>query len=371
MSFRILLSPPHLDGDERDLLLDALDSNWVAPLGPHVDAFEAEMAQALGGEVHAVALSSGTAALHLALLLADVGPGDEVICPTLTFAATANAIRYTGAIPVFVDAEPETWQVDPALVEQTLQEREITAVVTVDLYGHCADHAAIVRAARTAGVPVIEDAAEALGATAADGPAGTHGDLGVLSFNGNKIITTSGGGMLLTHDADTAARARHLATQAREPAPHYEHLEVGYNYRLSNLLAAVGRGQLARLSAKVDRRRAINARYRSHLADLPGVELLTEREGDRATYWLTCLTIDPSAAGVDREVVRRALVEAGIEARPVWKPMHLQPAHRDCPVIGGEVARRLFDTGLCLPSGTSLTDEQVDEIATVILEVLA
>jgi dTDP-4-amino-4,6-dideoxygalactose transaminase len=370
VSFRILLSPPDVGEDERKLLLDAFDSNWIAPLGPHVDAFEAEMAARLDDRVHPVALSSGTAALHLALQLAGVGPGDEVLCPTLTFAATANAIHYVGAQPVYVDAEPRTWQVDPDLVVEALEQRDVAAVVTVDLYGHGADHARIVAAARAAGVPVIEDAAEALGATVQGRPAGTWGDFGVLSFNGNKIITTSGGGMLLAPDAETAARVRHLATQAREPAPHYEHAEVGFNYRLSNLLAAVGRGQLRHLDDKVDRRRAINARYRSHLDGLPGVALLTERDGDRSNHWLTCLTIDPTVAGTDREAVREALVGAGIEARPVWKPMHLQPVWAEANVLGGEVAARIFEHGLCLPSGSAMTDDELDEVAGVIVEVL-
>ena len=369
MSLRILLSPPDVGEAERRALLAAFDSGWIAPVGPDVDAFEQEMAAHLGGEVHAVALASGTAALHLSLLLAGVGPGDEVLVPTLTFAATANAIRYVGATPVLVDAEPATWQVDPSLVVEAIAARR-PAAVTVDLYGHCADRGPVTAAAREAGIPVIEDAAEALGARHRGRPAGTLGDLAVLSFNGNKIITTSGGGMLLTRDAEAAARARYLATQAREPAPHYEHVEVGYNYRLSNLLAAVGRAQLAGLQAKVDRRRAINARYRTHLADLPGLDLLTEREGDVATYWLTCLTIDPEVAGTDPEAVRTALVEAGIEARPVWKPMHLQPAWATAPTVGGEMAARLFDTGLCLPSGSTLTTDEVAEVAAVIVEVL-
>jgi dTDP-4-amino-4,6-dideoxygalactose transaminase len=370
MSFRILLSPPDVGEAERHALLAAFDAGWIAPVGPDVDAFEAEMAAHLGGDVHAVALASGTAALHLALLQAGVGPDDEVLVPTLTFAATVNAIHYTGATPVLVDAEPATWQVDPHRVVEAIATRRPAAVVTVDLYGHCTDHDPIVAAAREAGIPVIEDAAEALGATHHGRPAGTLGDFGVLSFNGNKIITTSGGGMLLTRDPEAAARARHLATQAREPAPHYEHVEVGYNYRLSNLLAALGRAQLAGLQDKVARRREINARYRARLGDLPGVDLLTERDGDRATYWLTCLTIDPEVAGTDREAVRAALVEAGIEARPVWKPMHLQPAWSHAPAIGGEVAARLFTTGLCLPSGSTLTDAEVDEVAGVVSQAL-
>ena len=370
MSFRILLSPPDVGEAERRALLAAFDSGWIAPVGPDVDTFERQMAAHLGGDVHAVALASGTAALHLSLLLAGVGEGDEVLVPTLTFAATVNAIRYVGATPVLIDAEPATWQLDPDLAVEAMAARRPAAVVTVDLYGHCADHAPITAAAREAGVPVIEDAAEALGALHRGRPAGTLGDFGVLSFNGNKIITTSGGGMLLTRDREAAARARHLATQAREPAPHYEHVEVGYNYRLSNLLAAVGRAQLDGLQNRVARRRAINARYRTHLADLPGVDLLTERDGDRATYWLTCLTIDPDVAGADREAVRTALVESGIEARPVWKPMHLQPAWAQAPTVGGEVAARLFDTGLCLPSGSTLTDDEVDEVAGLVAETL-
>ena len=362
MSFRILLSPPDVGEAERRALLAAFDSGWIAPVGPDVDAFERQMADHLGGEVHAVALASGTAALHLSLLLAGVGRGDEVLVPTLTFAATVNAIRYVDATPVLIDAEPATWQVDPDLVVEAIAARRPSAVVTVDLYGHCADHDPITAAAREAGVPVIEDAAEALGATHRGRPAGSLGEFGVLSFNGNKIITTSGGGMLLTRDGEAAARARHLATQAREPAPHYEHVDVGYNYRLSNLLAAVGRAQLDGLDDKVTRRRAINARYRAHLADLPGVDLLTERDGDRATYWLTCLTIDPEVAGTDREAVRTSLVEAGIEARPVWKPMHLQPACADLPTVGGAVAAELFDRGLCLPSGSNLTEAQQERV---------
>jgi dTDP-4-amino-4,6-dideoxygalactose transaminase len=368
MSFRILLSPPDVGPDERARLLAAFDSGWIAPVGPDVDAFEAEMAAALAGDVHAVALASGTAALHLALLLSGVEAGDEVLVPTLTFAATANAVRYVGARPVFVDADEASWNLDPGLVVDHLDAaaaagRLPAAIVTVDLYGQCADHDPIVAAARAHGVPVIEDAAEALGATYRGRAAGTLGDLGVLSFNGNKIITTSGGGMLLAADGTQADRARYLATQARQPAAHYEHVEVGYNYRLSNLLAAVGRAQLAGLDTKVARRREIFARYHARLADLPGVAFQPEADHGTHTRWLTCLTIDPEVAGTDREAVRTALVEAGIEARPVWKPMHLQPAYAGFEVLGSKVAEGLFATGLCLPSGSSLTDAEVEEVA--------
>jgi dTDP-4-amino-4,6-dideoxygalactose transaminase len=367
---RIFLSPPDVGADERALLLDAFDSNWIAPLGPHVDAFEAEFAAHVGAS-HAVALSSGTAALHLALLLHGVGPGDRVLCPTMTFVATANAIRYVGAEPVFVDADA-SWNLDPGLVEAELARaaaagQPYAALVTVDLYGRCCDYDELEAIATRHEVPLVEDAAEALGATYGGRSAGTFGDVGVFSFNGNKIITTSGGGMLVTEDGGVADRARYLATQAREPAPHYEHVEVGFNYRLSNLLAAVGRAQLRGLAGKVARRRAIEARYRETLERLPGVRFAPGADGHQEPNgWLTCLTIDARAAGVDREAVRQRLRSAGIEARPVWKPMHLQPLFAGSRVVGGDVSRRLFDDGLCLPSGSSLTDADQDEVCALI-----
>jgi dTDP-4-amino-4,6-dideoxygalactose transaminase len=301
---RIYLSPPDVGPDERAMLLDAFDSNWIAPLGPHVDAFEREVADKVGAG-HAVALSSGTAALHLALLLAGVGPGDRVLCSTLTFVASANPIVYLGAEPVFVDADPETWNLDVDLVEEELaaaarRGERYAALVAVDLYGRCCDYDRLVPLCEEYGVPLIEDAAEAMGATYRGRAAGTFGLAGVYSFNGNKIMTTSGGGMLVTDDAELARRARHLASQAREPAPHYEHVEVGYNYRLSNLLAAVGRAQLAHLDEKVARRREIRARYREALGDLPGVSFHGV-DDDGSNAWLTVLTIDPEVAGVDRE----------------------------------------------------------------------
>jgi pyridoxal phosphate-dependent aminotransferase EpsN len=348
--------------EERALLLDAFDSNWVAPLGPHVDAFEAEFA-AYTGSRYAAALSSGTAALHLALLIVGVKPGDEVIVSSLTFAATANAITYVGATPVFVDSDSASWNMDPALLAEELEAsakrgKLPRAVVAVDLYGQCADYDLIRAACDRHGVPLIEDAAEALGATYRGKSAGTFGALGIFSFNGNKIITTSGGGMLVSENEAWIQKARFLATQARDPAPHYEHTHIGFNYRMSNLLAAVGRGQLRHLDARVDRRRAHNAAYRAALGSTPGIAFMPEASFGRSTAWLTCITVDPGLFGTDRETLRRHLEAHDIEARPVWKPMHLQPVFASCRVRGGEVAGRLFEFGLCLPSGSSLSDEQ-------------
>ena len=359
---RIYLSPPHMGTEERDLLLDAFDSNWVAPLGPHVDAFEAEFA-AYTGSRYAAALSSGTAALHLALLIVGVKPGDEVIVSSLTFAATANAITYVGATPVFVDSDSASWNMDPALLAEELEAsakrgKLPRAVVAVDLYGQCADYDRIRAACDRHGVPLIEDAAEALGATYRGKSAGTFGALGIFSFNGNKIITTSGGGMLVSENEAWIQKARFLATQARDPAPHYEHTHIGFNYRMSNLLAAVGRGQLRHLDARVDRRRAHNAAYRAALGSTPGIAFMPEASFGRSTAWLTSITVDPARFGTDRETIRRHLEAHDIEARPVWKPMHLQPVFASCRVRGGEVAGRLFEFGLCLPSGSSLSDEQ-------------
>jgi dTDP-4-amino-4,6-dideoxygalactose transaminase len=362
----IYLSPPDVGPDERALLLDAFDSGWIAPLGPHVDAFEAEVAAKVGAG-HAVALSSGTAALHLALILAGVGPGDRVLCSTLTFVASANPILYVGAEPVFVDAEPGTWNLDVDLVEEELQAASARgerygALIAVDLYGRVCDYERLVPLCQEYGVTLIEDAAEALGSMYGESPAGSFGEFGVLSFNGNKIITTSGGGMLVVGDAEVAARVRHLATQARDPAPHYEHSEIGFNYRLSNLLAAVGRGQLLHLEQKVARRRAIAARYVEALQDLPGLAFPEAAEDDGWNGWLTALTIDAEVAGVDRETVRLHLRSAGIEARPVWKPMHLQPLFAGARLLGGTAATEAFARGLCLPSGSSLTDAQQEHV---------
>jgi len=359
---RIYLSPPDVGPVERELLLDAFDSGWIAPLGPHVDAFEREIA-AVAGVSHAVALSSGTAALHLGLHILGVGRGHEVITSTLTFAATANAICYQGASPVFLDVSPETWNLDPDLLEDELQARNRrnrlpAAVLSVDLYGQCADYTRIAGICERFGVPLIEDAAEALGASCGARPAGAFGECAAFSFNGNKIITTSGGGMLVTNRRELAERARHLSTQARQPAAHYEHEDIGFNYRMSNLLAAVGRGQLAGLDRKIERRRQINRAYRAALSDAAGVSFMPEAPYGRGNAWLTVVTIDPRAFAVDREAIRLHLESLDIESRPVWKPMHLQPVFRDCQVSGGAVAEALFRDGLCLPSGSSLTEEQ-------------
>jgi dTDP-4-amino-4,6-dideoxygalactose transaminase len=355
-------------------LLDALDSGWIAPLGPHVDAFEAELA-ARAARAHGCALSSGTAGLHLALLVLGVEPGDRVLCSTLTFAATANAIRYVGAEPVFIDSEPTSWNMDPELLAEELADgmrrgRQARAVIVVDLYGQCARYDRIETLCREHGVPLVEDAAEALGATYQGRPAGAFGELAVFSFNGNKIITTSGGGMLVADRTEWTDRARFLATQARDPAPHYEHSTLGFNYRMSNLLAALGRSQLRDLDLRVDRRRAHNEAYRAALASIPGVAFMPELPGARSTFWLTTLTVDPAVAGVGRDELRRHLESLDIEARPVWKPMHLQPYYRECRFVGGAVAARLFEHGLCLPSGTNLDDTDRDRVAAALVERL-
>ena len=364
---RLFLSPPDVGPRERELLLDAFDSNWIAPLGPHVDAFEREFAGFVGAG-HAAALSSGTAALHLALVLLGVGPGDDVLVPSLTFAATAFAVTYVGARPVFVDSERATWNLDPELVEEELAARARTgrdqpaALIGVDLYGQCASWDPILASCAAHGVPVIEDAAEALGATYRGRAAGSFGALNVFSFNGNKIITTSGGGMLVGNDPAVIERARHLSTQARDPAPHYEHTEIGFNYRMSNLLAALGRGQLEGLPAKVARRRAINAAYRAALAEVDGIGFLPDAPDGEPTNWLTVITVD------DPTTVREHLEALDIEARPAWKPMHLQPVFAGCETRGGAVAEEIFRTGLCLPSGSAMTDA---DIARVVDGVLA
>jgi pyridoxal phosphate-dependent aminotransferase EpsN len=377
---RIWLSPPDLAGGELELLRDAVESNWIAPLGPHVDAFEAEVAARVGVP-HACALSSGTAALHLALEVIGAGAGDEVWASTLTFAATANAIRYAGATPVFVDSDRATWNMDPGVFADALDEaarrgRVPRAAIVVDLYGQCADLSPIAEACRRHGVVLIEDAAEALGATYRGRPAGAWGDLSILSFNGNKIITTSGGGMLLGARKDWIDRARFLATQAREPARHYEHTTVGYNYRLSNLLAAVGRAQLADLDRRVEARRATNAFYRRALGALPGWDFMPEAAYGRSSCWLTCALVDPARFGADRDAVIDALAREDIEARPVWKPMHEQPVFRDCRILGedvanGTVASQLFALGICLPSGSRLSEDDLRRIASIIRGVPA
>ena len=407
---RIYLSPPHLSGRELVLVREALESNWVAPLGPHVDAFEQEFATAVGVP-YAAALSSGTAALHLALrILAgnderrtnNEGRSNEVLCSTFTFAATANVIAYEGGVPVFIDCDSTSWNMDPGLLIEELRALAAAgklprAVIAVDLYGQCADYDPIVQACEEFGVPLIEDAAEALGATywgkardaakaevAENGnpavstaasastfgrSAGSFGAAAAFSFNGNKVITTSGGGMLVSHDMAVVEKARFLATQAKEPAPHYQHSEIGFNYRMSNVLAAIGRGQLTVLPRRVAARRRNFEFYRFALGSLPGIEFMPEADFGRSARWLTCLTIDTAEFRATREDVRLTLEAENIEARPVWKPMHLQPVFAGCRVKGGKVSERLFETGLCLPSGSALTEVDLERVCAVVRKV--
>jgi len=372
VSPRIHLSPPHLGPEELRLVEEAFASNWIAPLGPHVDAFEREFSAAVGTG-HAAAVSSGTAALHLALRCLGVGPGDEVLCSTLTFVASANPIVYQGAAPVFVDSEPASWNMDPALLAAELHAaarrgRLPRAVVLVHLYGQSADLDPILEACDRHGVPLVEDAAEALGACYRGRSPGTRGRFGAFSFNGNKIITTSGGGMLVSHDGDAIEGVRFLATQARDPAPHYQHSTAGFNYRMSNVLAAIGRGQLRVLEARVAARRRNFRLYEEALAGEPGLSFMPEATYGPASRWLTVMLVDPREFGAGAEDVRRQLERANIESRPVWKPMHLQPLFRHARRVGGEVAERLFRRGLCLPSGSALSDA---ERARVIEAVLA
>jgi len=375
MPGHIYLSPPDVGPDDRAALLAAFDSGWIAPVGPDLDAFESEVA-GVAGVAHAAATSSGSAALHLALLLSGVGAGHEVVVPSLTFVATANAVGQVGARPLFVDSDPHTWQIDPVLVADLLDQRAEqgrlpAALVTVDLYGQCADADPIAEACARHSVAVIEDAAEALGATYRGRPAGSLAPVGVISFNGNKVITTSSGGMIVSDDAELVARARHLATQAREPAPHYEHAEAGFNYRMSNLLAALGRSQLRSLPRRIARRRAIKQRYRQALEGRPGISFMPDADYGEPIAWLTVMQVDPHGAGTTREDLRLALEAHDIEARPAWKPLHLQPLFAGHEMVGGAVAERIFEHGLCLPSGSSLTDADQDRVIEVLDTCLA
>jgi dTDP-4-amino-4,6-dideoxygalactose transaminase len=370
---KILLSTPHMSDRELEFVKEAFATNWIAPIGPHVDAFEQEFCQVTGAG-HAAAVSSGTAAIHLALRLLDVGVGDEVFCSTLTFAATANPIAYQGATPVFIDSDRTSWNMNPDLLREALEKKAQMgklpkAVILVHLYGQSADIEPILAACNEYDVPLIEDAAEALGATYKGRSPGTFGLIGIYSFNGNKIITTSGGGMLVSDKPELVAKARFLATQARDTAPHYQHSEIGFNYRLSNVLAGIGRGQLQVLCDRVASRRRNYEIYAKGLADLPGIEFMPEANFGTSTRWLTCLTIDPETFGVDREQIRLALAEQQIEARPVWKPLHMQPVFSECESIGNTVAEDLFAQGLCLPSGSNLTNEELERVITAFINV--
>lgn len=367
---RIYLSAPHLSGLEQAYVQDAFATNWIAPLGPHVDAFEEEFASLVGTK-YAAALSSGTAALHLALILAGVGPGDEVLVSTLTFSASVNPIVYQGARPVFIDSEAVSWNMDPDLLAETIvrkarQGKLPKAVIPVHLYGQSADLDPILAICAAHGIPVIEDAAEALGSSYKGRMPGSFGKAGIFSFNGNKIITTSGGGMLVSDDADFIARARKLATQARDPAPHYQHSEIGYNYRMSNVLAGIGRGQIQVLEERVQARRRNFDFYQNTIGDLPGIDFMPEAPWGRHTRWLSVITVDPAQFGADREAIRLALEAENIEARPVWKPMHLQPVFAEYEAVGGGVAESFFQNGLCLPSGSNLSQSELQRVVDVI-----
>lgn len=362
---RIYLSSPHMGEDELNFVLDAFKTNWIAPLGPHVDAFENEFAAKVGSKF-AVALSSGTAALHLALIEAGVTVGDEVLVSNFTFCASVNPILYLGAKPVFIGSEKETWNMDPNILEDVLKHKVVEgkhpkAVVVVHLYGQSADLDPIVAVCEKYGVTLIEDAAEALGAKYKGKSPGTFGQSGIFSFNGNKIITTSGGGMLVTENEKLAHHVRKLATQARDHAPHYQHSEVGYNYRLSNVLAGIGRGQLQVLEARVKARRANFEAYQTGLSPL-GVSFMPEATWSYHTRWLTCGVFDPQHCGIDRETLRLSLEKDNIECRPLWKPMHLQPAYAKYEAYHTEVETSLFDVGLCLPSGSNLTNTDIERI---------
>ena len=387
---RIYLSPPHLSGREMNYIEDALASNWVAPLGPHVDNFETELADYLGVEGVA-ALTSGTAAMHLALQLVGVSRGDVVFCSALTFAATANPVLYLGAEPVFIDADEKTWNMCPSALKEALVEAEKSgrppkAVIVVNLYGQSADMDPLLELCRRYDAALIEDAAESLGASYKGKQSGSFGKFGILSFNGNKIITTSGGGALVSDDLEALERARYLATQARQPARHYEHTEVGYNYRMSNILAGIGRGQLEVLEERVAARRAIFDRYQEALAGTEGFKFMPEASFGRSTRWLTALTVDPEVCGVNRDQIIDALEAENIEARPVWKPLQLQPLYserdRGTGVLSQEksetkppspcltVSEKLFEQGLCLPSGSSLTELDQQRVIAVIKRLL-
>jgi pyridoxal phosphate-dependent aminotransferase EpsN len=357
---RILLSVPHMGDKEQSYVGEAFTTNWLSTVGPNLTAFEQEFSMLVG--LPAVALSSGTAALHVALRLAGVGPGDEVFCSTLTFAAAANAIAYQCGVPVFIDSDRATWNLDPNLLSRALRKRAAVnklpkALIVVHLYGQSADMAPILDTCAEFGIAVVEDAAEAVGSLYKGKPCGTLGDVGIYSFNGNKIITTTGGGMLVSRNPGWVEKARFWSQQARDPALWYEHSELGYNYRMSNVVAGIGRGQLEVLDLRIQQRRSIAFRYRQAFADLPGITLMPQASYGQHTNWLSCCLIEESTFGISRDELIRQLDDANVESRPVWKPMHLQPLYAGCARYGGEVAEDLFRRGICLPSSSSLSLE--------------
>lgn len=371
---RIWLSLAHMGGEEQRFIQEAFDTNWVVPLGPNVDAFEKELEAFTGGEKRVVALSSGTAAIHLALLQLGVGYGDEVICQSFTFAASANPIAYLGARPVFVDSEEDTWNLSPYYLERAIEDRiektgkKPKAIIPVHLYGMPAQMGPIEAIAAKYDIPILEDAAEALGSKLGGKMCGTFGEFACLSFNGNKIITTSGGGALVCSTAEEKEKTMFYATQARDNAPHYQHSHIGYNYRMSNVCAGIGRGQMLVLPQRVEQRRKNNRFYREHLADLECISFQTEPTSDYySNYWLTSILIDPALSnGKTREDIRLALDAANIESRPLWKPMHLQPVFENCPFYGDGTSEKLFENGLCLPSGSNLTEKELSLIVNTI-----
>lgn len=376
MNKRIWLSLAHMGGKEQDFIKEAFDTNWVVPLGPNVDGFERDLEHFLGNGMHVAALSAGTAAIHLGLVQLGVTQGDEVICQSFTFSASANPIAYQGAKPVFVGSEPDTWNMSPHYLREAIEDRiaqtgkKPKAIIPVHLYGMPARMDAILAIADEYGIPVLEDAAEALGSAYRGRKCGTFGEFACLSFNGNKMITTSGGGALVCRTAEEAERTKFFATQARDKAPHYQHSHIGYNYRMSNICAGIGRGQMYVLEEHIARRREINQLYRTLLQDVPGIAFHTNPDADfESNYWLTCIVIDSDKAGFTREDLRLRMEQENIETRPLWKPMHLQPVFADCPYYGDNTEGRLFDDGLCLPSGPALTNEDIARVATIIKEM--
>lgn len=375
---RIWLSSPHMGKEEINFIHEAFADNWVAPLGPHVDGFEKDLS-AFTGAGHVAALSSGTAAIHLALILHGVGPGDEVICQSFTFSASANPIVYQQATPIFVDSEPETWNLHPAYLEEAIRDRIMKgkkpkAIIPVHLYGMPARMPEILEIAKAYEIPVIEDAAEALGSSINGKMCGTWGRVGILSFNGNKIITTSGGGALISDDESLIQKARFLATQARDPAPHYQHSHIGYNYRMSNIVAGIGRGQMMVLTERIKARRKNFELYQNFFNEVNSkgyqVQMLPEPSGYFSNRWLTTIIIDPQKNnGITRESLRLAFEKENIETRPLWKPMHLQPVFSYCPYYGSSISENLFEHGLCLPSGSNLTDNDFERIFNVLLSI--
>ncbi|HEY5510486.1 MAG TPA: DegT/DnrJ/EryC1/StrS family aminotransferase [Prolixibacteraceae bacterium] len=370
---KIWLSLAKMSGREQDFIQEAFETNWVVPLGPNVDGFEHDLQNYLGEDRQVVALSAGTAALHLALIQLDVKAGDEVICQSFTFVASANPITYLGATPVFIDSEAETWNMDPLLLETAIQDRfnqtgkYPKAIIPVHLYGMPAKMKEILAIASGYNIPVLEDAAEALGSEYKGKSCGTFGDFGVLSFNGNKMITTSGGGALICRTSKEASRTKFYATQARDNAPHYQHSEIGYNYRMSNICAGIGRGQMYVLESHLARRREIHSLYLKKLSGLKGLTVFDKPSAEyESNFWLTCIQVNPVLCGFAREEVRMAMDAANIETRPLWKPMHLQPVFAGAPYYGNGIAEHLFENGLCLPSGPNLTDVDIERVVDVI-----